>query len=102
MRDRRGRSASPRSIGELLGDVRGELAPESSLAAVQMIWEEVVGERISSVTEVVGEREGVVTVECISAVWAQELEMMAPRITSRLQERLGDSDPLKLRFRSAT
>jgi predicted nucleic acid-binding Zn ribbon protein len=53
------------------------------------------------VTEVVGEREGVVTVECSSAVWAQELELMAPRIVGRLKNEIGDSAPEKLRFRAA-
>jgi len=102
VRDRRGRSPAPKRLGDALGDFRGQVAPETPLAAVQMIWGETVGERIASVTEVVEEREGVLTIECSSAVWAQELEMMAPRITARLSEKLGESAPSKLRFRVST
>jgi predicted nucleic acid-binding Zn ribbon protein len=101
MRDERGRSPAPRRIGELLGGFGDELAPETLLASVQMVWDEVVGDRIAAVSEVVEEREGVVTVECSTAVWAQELEMMGPRITARLGERLGGAGPEKLRFRAA-
>lgn len=101
MRDWRGRSPDPKSIGESLRDFRAEVAPATPMAGVQAIWDRVVGERISAVTEVVGEQEGIVTVECSSSVWAQELEMMAPRILSRLGEEMGDSAPEKLRFRAA-
>ena len=75
--------------------------PADPLAAVQAVWDRVVGARIAAVTEVVEEREGVVTVACSSAVWAQELELMAPRITASLREELGASGPEKLRFRTA-
>ncbi len=101
MRDRRGRSPAPRPLGEVLGEFRGEVTPETPLAAVQVIWDEVVGERIAAVTEVVAEREGVVTVQCSSAVWTQELELMAPRILGRLAEILGDQTPEKLLFRTS-
>jgi predicted nucleic acid-binding Zn ribbon protein len=102
MRDERGRSPAPKRIGEMLGELGGELALETVLASVQMVWDEVVGARIAAVTEVVEEREGTVTVECSSAVWAQELEMMGPRINARLGERLGGAGPENLRFRAAT
>jgi len=101
VRDSRGRSPSPKRIGDLLGEFKAEVAPQTLLASVQMVWDEVVGERIAAVTEVVDERDGVVTVECSSAVWAQELEMMGPRIRSRLGERLGEDAPESLRFRAA-
>lgn len=100
MRDQRGRSPSPKRIGELLGDFGDEVAPDTVLASVQTVWESTVGGRIAAVTEVVEEREGVVTIQCSSAVWAQELEMMSPRIVNRLKEELRDSAPEKLRFRA--
>ena len=101
MRDARGRSPDPKQLGEVLGQFRQEVAPETPVAAVQAIWDEVVGDRIAAVTEVVDEREGVVTINCRSAVWAQELELMGPRITARLAERLGSAAPEKLRFRTS-
>lgn len=102
MRDQRGRSPRPKKLGELLGSFTEEVAPQTTLASVQTIWATLVGDRIAAVTEVIDERDGVVTVQCSSAVWAQELEMMSPRITSRLREELGDSAPEKLRFRAGT
>ncbi len=102
MRDWRGRSPDPKSIGELLGGFRTEVAPGSPLAAIQGAWKAVVGERIAAVTEVVDEREGVLTIECSSAVWAQELELMGPRIMARLKAEIGDSAPEKMRFRAGS
>ena len=102
MRDGRGRSPAPKKLGDLLGGFRQDVSPPTPLAAVQSVWDQVVGERIAAVTEVVEEREGVVTVACSSTVWTQELELMAPRITASLREELGVSAPEKLRFRTAT
>ncbi len=101
MRDNRGKSPDPKPLGDLLGEFRLQVQPETPLAAVQGVWDEVVGERIAAVTDVAEEREGLVTVDCSSAVWAQELELMGPRIKARLQERLGESAPEKLRFRTS-
>jgi predicted nucleic acid-binding Zn ribbon protein len=86
----------------MLGGFRTEITPESPLARVQGVWNDVVGERIAAVTEVVDEREGVLTVECSSAVWAQELELMGPRILARLKAEIEDSPPEKLRFRASS
>ncbi len=102
MRDRRGRSPSPKPIGEILDTARIDLAPETTLATVQSVWNKIVGDRIAAVTEVVEEREGVVTIECSSAVWTQELDLMSPRINARLKEELGSSAPEKLRFRAGS
>lgn len=101
MRDARGRSPDPKPINQLLDEFRNEEAPESLIASVQMVWVEVVGEKIAGVTEVIQERDGQVIVECCSSVWAQELEMMGPRISDRLIERLGNSGPINLRFITA-
>lgn len=101
MRDWRGRSPDPKPIGDALGVFREEIAPETPVAGVQLVWDRVVGERIAAVTEVAGEQDGVVTVECRSSVWAQELEMMKTRILGRLRAEMGDSGPDDLRFRAS-
>jgi predicted nucleic acid-binding Zn ribbon protein len=36
----------------------------------------------------VGERDGVVTISCRSAVWAQELDLLGPDLLKRLNEAL--------------
>lgn len=101
MRDSRGRGPAPKRLGETLSRFRTDQAPQTPLATVQAIWERIVGERIAAVTEVVEEREGVVTIECSSAVWTQELDLMGPRIAARIKAELGESAPEKLRFRTA-
>ena len=101
MRDARGRSPDPRSLGQAISDFRTDISPASRVASVQAVWNEVVGERISAVTEVIEEREGTVLIECKSSVWAQELELMAPRILARLKDRIDGPVPEKLRFRAA-
>jgi predicted nucleic acid-binding Zn ribbon protein len=102
MRDARGRSPSPKQIGDVLQEFRAEVAPATPMASVQAVWDEVVGTRIAEVTNLIEEREGVLRVECSSAVWAQELELMSPRILRRLRERLGDEAPNELRFRAGS
>ena len=99
MRDRRGRSSRPRPLGEALERVRDRMAPKTPLAAIQTAWPGVAGPQIAAVTEVTAERDGTVTIECASTVWAQELEMMSARLLTGLADELGDSAPEKLRFR---
>ena len=47
------------------------------------------GEAFAAQSEPVAERDGVVTVACASAVWAQELDLLSERVVERLNERLG-------------
>ena len=67
------------------------------LADVQLIWREVVGEAIAPEASPVAERAGVLTVSCSASVWAHELDLMAPDILERLNERLGGSRLTRLR-----
>jgi len=50
---------------------------------------------------VTAERDGTVTVECSSTVWAQELELMSGQLLAKLERELGAPGPQKLRFRSS-
>jgi predicted nucleic acid-binding Zn ribbon protein len=45
----------------------------------------------------VSERDGVVTVACASAVWAQELDLLSERVLERLTEELGRPAVTRLR-----
>ena len=80
--------ARPRSLSSALRSVRDRAAPATLLAAVQTAWPEVAGQAIAGEATPVGERDGIVSVACRSAVWAQELDLMAPRLLERLNERL--------------
>jgi len=77
----------PRSIGEALRDLRAEAAPATVLAAVQEAWLEVAGEPIAAEARPVAEREGVVTVACRTATWAQELDLLQATLLERLNAR---------------
>lgn len=99
-RDRRGRGRDPRPLAESLTGFRERVAPKTALAGVQGVWAAAVGPGIAAVTEVVAERGGVVTIECSSTVWAQELELMSSRLLVALNRELDGRGPEKLRFRA--
>ena len=64
---------------------------------MQLVWPDVAGSAIAAEATPVAERDGVLTVSCRSAVWAQELDLLAPDLIGRLNERL--EEPLgRLRF----
>jgi predicted nucleic acid-binding Zn ribbon protein len=100
MRDSRGRTRPPRPVSGLIGDFRDRFGPRDLVGLVQGAWPEVVGETIAAVTRIAGESEGTVEIECESAVWAEELSLMEPRLKGLLNDRLGDEGPVQgLRFR---
>lgn len=79
---------SPRRAGMALDQIRDGLAPDTLLAEVQRAWPEAVGAPIALEAAPTRERGGVVTVACSASVWAQELDLMAPAIIERLNQRL--------------
>jgi predicted nucleic acid-binding Zn ribbon protein len=78
----------PRTLAESLAAVRDRAAPKTLLAAVQIVWPKVAGEAVAEEATPVAERDGVVTVSCRSAVWAQELDLLGPDLLRRLNEEL--------------
>ena len=83
---------APRKLGDALGAVREEAAPATPLAAAQSLWAQVAGESVAAVAEPVGERNGVVTVACQTAAWAQELDLLGPELLSRLNAALAAAE----------
>lgn len=77
-------------MGPALDAVVAAAAPQTLLARVQRMWPEAAGPAISAQARPVSERGGVVTVECSAAVWAQEVELLSPRLLERLRSALGD------------
>jgi predicted nucleic acid-binding Zn ribbon protein len=77
------------------------LAPASGLAALQRVWPQAVGEALAAQAHPTAEREGIVTVTCSSSVWAQELTLMGPELTERLNGALRSEFVRELRFRAA-
>ena len=99
------RRAAPRHIGAALAELRREAAPTTALARVQAAWPDAVGPAIAAEAEPVGERAGVLTVACRSAVWAQELSLLSDDLLERLNRALdpgGARQPVAaLRFGAA-
>jgi predicted nucleic acid-binding Zn ribbon protein len=79
----------PRRLGDAVRSSRAEVAPATLLAAVQAVWGEVGGARVAAESEPVAERDGVVTVACRSATWAQELDLLQDELLGRLNAALG-------------
>ena len=83
------RRRAPRPVGAALDGLTASLAPATLLAEVQRAWPAAAGEAFAQASEPVSERDGVVTVACTSAVWAQELDLLSERVLERLADELG-------------
>ena len=95
------RRHQPRPVGQAISALADRLAPQTPLAEVQRVWEAAVGAVVAAQAEPTGEREGVLVVTCSSAVWAQELDLMAPDVVARLNAALGSEAVRGLRCSSA-
>ncbi len=96
------RRRAPRPVGAALAELTRSATPATLLARVQACWPEVVGASIAGEAEPASERAGTITLTCRSAVWAQELTLLAPDLVDRLNAALAGSPPgpiAGLRFR---
>ena len=82
------RRLAPRPLSAVLQGVARGAEPATLLARVQAVWPEVAGPGLSASATPVSERDGVVTVACESAVWAQELELLGPDLLTRFGDAL--------------
>jgi predicted nucleic acid-binding Zn ribbon protein len=88
MRHRR----APRRLGSALRPARARARPKTLLAAVQEAWPGIAGKAIATESEPVAERDGVITVACRSATWAQELDLLQSELLERLNRALAEWD----------
>ncbi len=91
------RRSAPRSASHAVRALAERVAPATGLAAVQRVWDDAVGATLATHARPTGEAQGVVTVTCSSAAWAQELDLMAPTVTARLNAALGAETVRSLR-----
>jgi predicted nucleic acid-binding Zn ribbon protein len=82
------RRLAPRALSVALQGVVRDAEPATLLARVQGVWPEVAGPGLAIYAAPVSERDGVVTVACESAVWAQELELLGPDLLTRFGDAL--------------
>ena len=66
---------------------------------MQEVWERATGPAIAAAARPTAERDGVLTVTCEAAVWAQELELMAGDLVPALNAALGAETIRELRCR---
>jgi predicted nucleic acid-binding Zn ribbon protein len=92
------RRANPRPLAAALGSIRAAAEPATPLAAVQSAWTEAAGERIAAEALPVAERDGVVTIACRAATWAQELDLLQDDLLARLRSALPQATVERLRF----
>jgi predicted nucleic acid-binding Zn ribbon protein len=88
----------PRQLGGAFRRVVDDTSPQTLLAAVQAAWPQVAGDTVAGQATPVAERDGVITVACRSASWAQELDLLSERLRGRLNEGLGEERVSSLRF----
>jgi predicted nucleic acid-binding Zn ribbon protein len=93
------RRRAPRPLGAAVSAALEGAEPATLLAAVQSVWAGAVGEAIARQATPVSERDGVVTVACRSATWAQELDLLGTRILEQVRDQLPSGAALEgLRF----
>jgi predicted nucleic acid-binding Zn ribbon protein len=92
--------AAPRMLSGALADLTASLAPATALARVQGVWEEAIGPAVAAEARPTAERDGVLTVTCAAAVWAQELDLMAVQLIDQLNLALGEPVVRELRCRT--
>jgi predicted nucleic acid-binding Zn ribbon protein len=95
------RRRGPRPVGFALDALTTAIAPATLLAEVQRAWPRAAGEAFASAAEPVAERDGVITVACASAVWAQELDLLSERVVEALNEAIGRPAVTRLRPQAA-
>jgi hypothetical protein len=82
------RRLAPRPLASALAAAVGEVKPAGLLASVQSAWPAVAGPALTAAATPASEHAGIVTVACESAVWAAELELLAPDLIGGLNEHL--------------
>ena len=87
------RRRSPRRLGAALRPATRRARPRTLLAAVQEAWPGAVGDAVAAEASPVSEREGLVTVACRSATWAQELDLLQSELLERLNAAVLAADP---------
>jgi len=91
---------APRPLSRALEQLTSSLAPATTLARVQAVWEDAAGAAIASEARPTAERDGVLTVTCRASVWAQELDLIGADLVARLNAALGGQEIRELRCRT--
>ena len=94
------RKGTPTAVGDLLGQVLGDLGLDGIAKAHQIgaQWADVVGAPIAAHCRPLGLRGEVLEIEVDSPVWSQQLQLRKPELLAALEARFGRDAPRELRF----
>ncbi len=87
----------PRRIGEILDPALARLGT-SDQARAYVAWARASGDQIASGARPRSFRRGMLTVECSSSVWANELTLLSDQLLRRMREVVPDHPVRRLRF----
>ena len=82
------RRIAPRSLEAALRGFAGSSGPPGLLPRAQAAWPAAAGAQVAAEAVPVAERDGIVTIACSSALWAQELELLGADLLERLNAEL--------------
>ena len=94
------RQENEQSLGTALRRILEQLGMDDRLGEQHAleIWNQVVGEKISSVTKARTIKNGLMTIEVVNPSWKQELTYLAPDILAKLNRTLGKGLVKRLKF----
>jgi predicted nucleic acid-binding Zn ribbon protein len=95
------RRPAPRPLTAALDGLARARAAGAPGARGQQVWEPTAGPAIAAAARPTAERDGVLTVTCDAAVWAQELHLMAGDLVPALNAAIGAQAVRELRCRTA-
>lgn len=88
-------------MSSALDAVMARVEPKTPLAKLQRTWPAAVGEALAPhATPTAMSGDGVVTVSCDAAVWAQEVDLLSYEVIQRLNAELGVGTVRELRCRA--
>jgi hypothetical protein len=95
--EERSRPREPRRLGEILDPTLARLET-SDQARAYGAWSRAAGEQVAAAARPRSYARGVLTVECTSSVWANELTYLGGQILARMREVAPDHPVARLRF----
>jgi hypothetical protein len=95
--EERSRPREPRRLGEILDPTLARLET-SDQARAYGAWSLAAGEQVAAAARPRNFARGVLTVECTSSVWANELTYLGGQILARMREVAPDHPVERLRF----
>ncbi len=91
---------APRDLGSALERIVARTEPQTPLSRLQRVWPQAVGEGVAPHAKPTAmSADGIVTVSCEAAVWAQEVDLLSYEIVQRINAELGPGTVVELRCR---